>query len=195
MQVGWMLAAAVVVAGHVVMQPAAAVPLGAVSTATAPTPPDVVLVQSSDAPSERIQRLWQHRSVIENALSPRRAVPPAPQSRPLQPPVEDEAAQPQTRSLQPPVQAEPPQSQTRSLQPPTEIAPPEADLPEIASAGEAEGRIDCQAAAAIVADYGFSDVRSTDCAGDLYAFSAMRDGTAYALSVTQDGEIAEVSRQ
>lgn len=165
MQDRWRLAAAMVVAGHLATAPAAALPL-----ASAPPPAprlDLVLVQSGDAMlSDRMLRLRQHRAILENALAPRHAQP----AQPLEP-------------------------QARPLQPPADIAPSEAGPPQTASASETGGRIDCQAAAAIVADYGFSDVRPTDCAGGLYTFAAMRDGTAYALSVTPDGEIAEVSRQ
>lgn len=163
MQTGWMLAAAVVVAGHVVTQPAAAVPLAPASTAPAPSRPDVVLVQSGESAmlSRRMQRLHQHRAIIEDALAPRYALPPEP-------------LEPQTQPLQPPA-AEPP--------------------PEPEWSGEAAGLVDCDAAAAIVADYGFSDIQPRNCSGELYTFSAMRDGTAYALSVTPDGEIADVSRQ
>jgi hypothetical protein len=59
-----------------------------------------------------------------------------------------------------------------------------------------EEQVTCEAAARIVADFGFSDIASPECSGDLYRFSAMRDGTAYDIGINAaTGEVAEVSRQ
>jgi hypothetical protein len=92
-----------------------------------------------------------------------------------------------------------------ALQPPVSTAPAEPPEPMIVkapqdqpitqeSAGERE--VTCEAAAQIVADFGFSDIGSPECSGDLYRFSAMRDGTAYAIGISAvTGEIADVSRQ
>jgi hypothetical protein len=74
--------------------------------------------------------------------------------------------------------------------------PAHEPAPAAPPAAEAQAPVSCEAAAAIVADYGFSDIQATDCAGELYRFSATRDGTAYSISVTAAaGEIAEVNRQ
>lgn len=91
-----------------------------------------------------------------------------------------------------------------ALQPPRQAMPAEPAEP-LARALEApepllstgpEEQVSCEAAAGIVAEYGFADVRPTDCSGELYRFSATRDGTAYAIGITAAaGEIAEVSRQ
>jgi hypothetical protein len=83
---------------------------------------------------------------------------------------------------------EPPQEQPQEpAHEPAPAAPP---------AAEAQAPVSCEAAAAIVADYGFSDIQATDCAGELYRFSATRDGTAYSIGITAAaGEIAEVNRQ
>jgi hypothetical protein len=88
---------------------------------------------------------------------------------------------------------EPPQA---SPQEPMPAAPPADIQPEQGTTAEVQAPVSCEAAAAIVADYGFSDIRATDCAGELYRFSATRDGTAYSIGITAAaGEIAEVSRQ
>ena len=61
---------------------------------------------------------------------------------------------------------------------------------------KAEAQVSCEAAAGVVADYGFTDVRPANCSGDLYRFSATRDGTDYLIGITAaSGEIAEVSRE
>jgi hypothetical protein len=84
---------------------------------------------------------------------------------------------------------------------PTPAVPPaniqsEQGQPEQGMIAETQAPVSCEAAAAIVADYGFSDIQATDCAGELYRFSATRDGTAYSIGITAAaGEIAEVSRQ
>jgi hypothetical protein len=91
---------------------------------------------------------------------------------------------------------EPPQELPQEPMP----AAPQADVqpdgqPELGMT-ETQAPVSCEAAAAIVADYGFSDIQATDCAGELYRFSATRDGTAYSIGITAAaGEIAEVSRQ
>ena len=84
------------------------------------------------------------------------------------------------------------QPQARALRPPEPVIA-RAPAP---SEPAGEGLVTCEAAARIVADFGFSDIGSPDCSGDLYRFSAMRDGTAYAIGISAaTGEIAEVSRQ
>lgn len=94
-------------------------------------------------------------------------------------------------ALQPPgiaVPSETPEPQARALRPPTPM-----NEPETATAPQ---HVTCEAAAQIVADFGFSDIGGQQCSGDLYRFSAMRDGTAYAIAISPaTGEIAEVSRQ
>jgi hypothetical protein len=88
--------------------------------------------------------------------------------------------------------AEPPEPQARALRPPEPMivtAPPR-------NRSEGHRQVTCEAAAQIVADFGFSDIGTPECSGDLYRFSAMRDGTAYDIGINAaTGEVAEVSRQ
>ena len=136
----------------------------------APVSADFVRVQAEQSPEaiDRMNRLWQHRSILESAMHPPVNAAPAeplePQVRPLRTPEPVIATAPQGRPL--------------------------------SQESTGEGQVTCEAAAQIAADFGFSDVGSPDCSGDLYRFSAMRDGTAYAIGIrAATGEIVEVSRQ
>jgi hypothetical protein len=168
MKTSWVLSTAAVAAGHLVIAGALAAPLPGRGV-TAPARTDLVRVQvvsPPEAPADRMARLRQHRSILQNALqSPDSAGP-----------------------------VEPPEPPVRALQPPESMivtAPTPSQ-----SADEGQGQVTCEAAARIVADFGFSDIGRPDCSGDLYRFSAMRDGTAYAIGISAaTGEIAEVSRQ
>jgi hypothetical protein len=58
------------------------------------------------------------------------------------------------------------------------------------------GGLSCEAAADIVETFGFSDVQSTSCSGDVYGFDASRDGSSYSIRVSAaDGELTEVRRR
>lgn len=138
----------------------------------------VQAVQTPDAIEDRMARGLQHRSILQSTLQPpgsaSPAEPPVPQARPLQ------TQEPQARALQAP-------------EPAIATAPQDQPLPQDAAG---EGLVTCEAAEQIVAEFGFSDIGSEDCSGDLYRFLAMRDGTAYAIGINATtGEIAEVSRQ
>lgn len=62
-------------------------------------------------------------------------------------------------------------------------------------ASRAAGQISCEAAAGIVGGFGFSDVRATSCSGNVYSFSASRDGSAYSIKLSAaDGELTEVKK-
>jgi hypothetical protein len=159
MKTPWILSAAAVAAGHLLIAGALAAPARA----------DLVRVQAvqpSGVLEDRISRLRQHRAILQNALRPSRRAAPA------------EPLEPQARALQPP-------------EPMISTAP----VPS-RPAGEGQGGVTCEAAAQIVADFGFTDLGRPDCSGELYRFSAMRDGTAYAIGISAaTGEIAEVSRR
>jgi hypothetical protein len=56
--------------------------------------------------------------------------------------------------------------------------------------------IGCTAGAAIVTGYGFASVTPKTCTGNIYAYSALRDGKPYIIKVTAaQGEITEVTKQ
>lgn len=134
------------------------------------TPSDPPLEMQGNAPPEvnldRMTRLRQHRAIIEEALRLPRQAEPA-------------------------VPQEPRARVTRSPEPVPELEPESEPVAEAR-----QNRIDCDAAAEIVANYGFTDIRAASCSGDLYRFSASRDGTAYSIGVTAAaGEIADVSRE
>ena len=61
---------------------------------------------------------------------------------------------------------------------------------------DAGGGLSCEAAADIVKTFGFSDVQSTSCSGDVYGFDASRDGSSYSIRISAaDGELTEVRRR
>lgn len=170
-----MFFAAILAAGQAIVTAnlALAAPLGGEGghTEALGRPPYLLLAQAPD----RLSRLWQHRSILEQALqAPLEAMPETP------------PALPRARPLQVPV----PEPELSSISEPEIAAVPEqfAETPENA--------VSCEDAATIVADYGFSDIRPTGCSGELYRFSATRDGSAYSIGVTAAaGEITEVSRE
>ena len=56
--------------------------------------------------------------------------------------------------------------------------------------------ISCSKATGIVTGYGFSDVTSTDCKGQSYAFKAKRDGKPYVIKLSAtSGELTDVAKQ
>lgn len=131
--------------------------------------------------------------------------PPVPQSKPD--PVDEPSVavrEAPTTITREPVQEEssreePVQEQAASQSP--EQAPeqtPEqtaARTPDQADEGSGGG-LSCEAAADIVENFGFSDVQSTSCSGDMYGFDASRDGDSYSITVSAaDGELTEVRRR
>jgi hypothetical protein len=79
-------------------------------------------------------------------------------------------------------------------------APAESAAPVQSAAQEvpasASGGISCEAAADIVESFGFSDVQSTSCSGDIYGFDGTRDGNAYSIKLSAaDGELTEVRKR
>lgn len=159
MKVPFLMAAALVLPAQMLAGAPLAAPLASIGMPPVSTP-DLVLVQNAQplsVPQDRMARLRQHRSIIENALqaSGRLAA-----TGPLEP-------------------------QARAL-----------EAPEPMLAAVPQEPVSCEAAAGIVADFGFSDIRPTDCSGGVYRFQVMRDGTGYEIGVTAaGGEIADVSRQ
>jgi hypothetical protein len=56
--------------------------------------------------------------------------------------------------------------------------------------------IGCTAGAAVVTGYGFANVTPKTCTGNVYAYSAVRDGKPYIIKLTSaQGEITEVTKQ
>lgn len=63
------------------------------------------------------------------------------------------------------------------------------------SVSGAGGILSCDKAGAIVGSYGFSSVKSSDCAGEVYAFNATRDGKTFAIKLNAvSGELTEVKK-
>lgn len=55
--------------------------------------------------------------------------------------------------------------------------------------------ISCAKASKIVADYGFSAVKSTSCKGQVYSFKAIRDGKDFTVKLSaKNGELTEVKK-
>jgi len=58
------------------------------------------------------------------------------------------------------------------------------------------GRVTCERAQAIVAEYGFTEIQPQTCEGRTYGFSATRDGKPFSIKiVAADGELAEVKKR
>ena len=55
--------------------------------------------------------------------------------------------------------------------------------------------IDCEKAQAIVADYGFKNIKAESCSGTTLGFTATRDGRPFSIRIfVANGEFAEVKR-
>ena len=55
--------------------------------------------------------------------------------------------------------------------------------------------VNCEKAQAIVADYGFKDIKAEICSGATLSFTASRDGKPFSIRIfAVDGEFAEVKR-
>jgi hypothetical protein len=73
---------------------------------------------------------------------------------------------------------------------------PETTSPAQVPATSSANAITCEAAADIVKSFGFSDVQSTSCSGEVYGFDAARDGSAYSIKLSAaDGELTEVRKR
>ncbi len=60
---------------------------------------------------------------------------------------------------------------------------------------KAPAAISCAKASKVVSDYGFKDVKSLDCKGQIYAFNATRDGKKFAIKLNAaNGELTEVKK-
>ena len=128
---------------------------------------------------------------------PEPAPPPVPQSKPD---ADDEPSvavrdAPATITLEPvrdePLREEPLQEQA-APQASEQTAARTPDHVETSSTG----KLSCDAAADIVETFGFSDVQSTSCSGDVYGFDASRDGSSFSITVSAaDGELTEVRRR
>ncbi len=139
---------------------------GALASPAKADPVRLQVVSPPESPADRMARLRQHRSILESALQRPNRTGPA----------------------------EPPEPQARALHRPEPMILTAPDPSR--SADEGQEQVTCEDAEQIVADFGFSDIGTQECSGDLYRFSAMRDGTAYAVGISAaTGEIAEVSRQ
>jgi hypothetical protein len=59
-----------------------------------------------------------------------------------------------------------------------------------------EGRVTCERAQEIVAEYGFTEIQPETCEGRTYGFTATRDGKPFSIKiVAADGELAEVKKR
>jgi hypothetical protein len=55
--------------------------------------------------------------------------------------------------------------------------------------------ISCSKAGKVISGYGFGDIKSVDCQGQVYAFNAKRDGKRYAIKLNAvSGELTEVKK-
>lgn len=65
----------------------------------------------------------------------------------------------------------------------------------IAAKPAAAAALSCDKAAGIISGFGFSGVKASDCDGQVYAFSATRDGKPYAIKLNAtSGELTEVHK-
>jgi hypothetical protein len=137
------------------------------------------------------QRERRVRAPRQQQLQHSPGPPPVPKPKPELAARSDTSAQPELTARTP--SAQPPSSrQEREARP----APESTSRAYQAPAASAAERISCEAAADIVRDFGFSDVRSTSCSGQVYGFDADRDGSAYSITISAaDGELTEVRRR
>jgi hypothetical protein len=137
------------------------------------------------------QRERRVRAPRQQELQRSPGPPPVPKQKP-------ELAARSDTSAPPELTARPPSAQPRSAQPEGVVraAPERTSRAQQAPATSAAQRISCEAAADIVRDFGFSDVQSTSCSGQVYGFDADRDGSAYSSTISAaDGELTEVRRR
>lgn len=60
---------------------------------------------------------------------------------------------------------------------------------------QASRAVSCEKAGKIILDYGFSSVKPTSCAGQVYAFNATRGGKPYVVRLSSaSGELTEVKK-
>jgi hypothetical protein len=132
----------------------------------APPPSQVARPEPAQPPPSQVAR-------------PEPAQPPVPQTRPD----EDDEPSVAVRDAPATVTPEPVQEEPLRDQPIQEQSEPEAPeqtaarSPDQMDEGSGDG-LSCDAAADIVATFGFSDVESTSCSGDVYGFDASRDGNS-----------------
>jgi hypothetical protein len=132
------------------------------------------------------QRERRVRAPRQQQLQRSPGPPPVPKPKP-------ELAARSDTSAQPDLTARPPSAQQEREARPTPETTSRAQQAPATSAAEP---ITCEAAADIVRDFGFSDVRSTSCSGQVYGFDADRDGSAYSITISAaDGELTEVRRR
>ena len=61
--------------------------------------------------------------------------------------------------------------------------------------GVSQPSVSCEKAQAIIADYGFKDIKAELCAGKNLSFSATRDGKPFSIEIiAANGELAKVQR-
>jgi hypothetical protein len=116
--------------------------------------------------------------------------PPIPKSKPELAVEPDEPAEPRVAVQSAPATA----STTSSITPP----PASATASDVESAPDTtpDVRLSCEAASDIIKGFGFSDVQPTSCSGQVYDFSAARDGSAYVIKLSAaDGELTEVRKR
>src|SRR5262245_36169261 len=59
----------------------------------------------------------------------------------------------------------------------------------------AQSTVTCEKAQAIIADYGFKNIKAERCTGKNLGFSAMRDGKSFSIEIVSvNGELAKVQR-
>lgn len=70
-----------------------------------------------------------------------------------------------------------------------------SQTPSAAASTAPAAGLSCEKAAAVISDYGFSDVAPASCAGKVYAFNAKRDGKSFAIKLNAaSGELSEVKK-
>lgn len=97
------------------------------------------------------------------------------------------------------VQSAPDTPMPEPLPEPAPVQSPEPAQEQVAAqvpASESSAAMSCEAAADIVRSFGFSDVESTSCSGEVYGFDAVRDGSAYSIRLSAaNGELTEVRKR
>ncbi|MFW6077654.1 MAG: hypothetical protein ACOC71_07860 [Hyphomicrobiales bacterium] len=148
-----------------------------------------------EPPRQRDRRTRTRRQPRETLRVP--GPPPVPKSKPDTPQEPEIAVQSPPDSTTPSTapSTAPERVPERAQDPSPERAPEPQPETQQAAAPDSNA-MSCEAAADIVRSFGFSDVQSTSCSGDIYGFEADRDGKAYAIRLSAaDGELTEVRKR
>lgn len=94
---------------------------------------------------------------------------------------------------QPVKKAKPRKPAKAAVKPKPDLTTASTSKPKAPSA--AKSILTCDKASAVVGSYGFTGIKASDCNGEVYAFTATRDGKPFAVKLSAlSGELTEVKK-